>query len=493
MGSEHYTDGQVLSLVMEEDNAAASTTQKGIVVAGEYNSTAPTYTSGDITVLQTDANGYLHVVTESDIQIGAIEIKNADTEDRASITDANTARTTATHVLAVQNIDAEGHVPDWSDLDDIRVATEKIDDLQGALKSVDTDELITRITDSAGAEINPAKEDGNLATIAGDTTSLDTKEGTTGEAADVDGTRAGQLRYIGEANESSRALLATIDADTSTIAGDTTSIDGKITACNTGAVVVSSGAITETNSGDIKTAVEKIDDLQGALKSVDTDELISRITDSAGTEINPAKEDGNLATIAGDTTSLDTKEGTTGEAAAVDGTRAAQLRYAGSKIEDARALLATIDADTSTLQTSGGGGYIRQDSTATIAKETGGNLASVKTNTDPLGSGATPFFDSDGDNSAQALKAGAGVLYKLHVINSNSADAYVQLFNVAAGSVTVGSTTPNYVVFVPSEGAVIEDFGIGLAFGTAITYACTTTATGNGDPTTGLTVSAGYI
>jgi len=47
----------------------------------------------------------------------------------------------------------------------------------------------------------------------------------------------------------------------------------------------------------LQTALEKIDDLQGALKSVDTDELISRITDSAGTEINPAKEDGNLASI----------------------------------------------------------------------------------------------------------------------------------------------------------------------------------------------------
>ena len=71
-----------------------------------------------------------------------------------------------------------------------------------------------------------------MATIAGDTTSLDTKItacNTTGLA-----TEAGNL---------------------ATIAGDTTSIDGKITACNTGAVVVSSGAITETNSSAISTAV----------------------------------------------------------------------------------------------------------------------------------------------------------------------------------------------------------------------------------------------
>ena len=44
----------------------------------------------------------------------------------------------------------------------------------------------------------------------------------------------------------------------STIAGDTTSLDTKITTCDTGAVVVASGAITETNSGAIATSVGKI-------------------------------------------------------------------------------------------------------------------------------------------------------------------------------------------------------------------------------------------
>lgn len=53
----------------------------------------------------------------------------------------------------------------------------------------------------------------------------------------------------------------------------------------------------DTNLSAIKTAIELLDDLQGALKSIDTDELITRITDSAGAEINPAKEDGNLASL----------------------------------------------------------------------------------------------------------------------------------------------------------------------------------------------------
>jgi len=107
--------------------------------------------------------------------------------------------------------------------------------------------------------------------------------------------------------------------------------------------------------------------------------------------------------------------------------------------------------------------------------------------------GMSPFFDSDGDNSAQEIKATSGNLYKLHVYNPNTAAAFVQLFNTASGSVTVGTTTPVYVLYVPPEGAVIEDFDTPLTFNTAITYACTTTATGNGDPTTGLTVSGGFV
>lgn len=58
--------------------------------------------------------------------------------------------------------------------------------------------------------------------------------------------------------------------------------------------------------------------------------------------------------------------------------------------------LATVKTNTDPLVTSGGGGFVRQDSTATIAKESGGNLASVKTNTDTfVASGAGGFVRQD--------------------------------------------------------------------------------------------------
>lgn len=49
-------------------------------------------------------------IDASDLQIGAIELKDAGTEARANVLAANTARTTGTVVLAVQHVDAAGAV-----------------------------------------------------------------------------------------------------------------------------------------------------------------------------------------------------------------------------------------------------------------------------------------------------------------------------------------------------------------------------------------------
>ena len=110
----------------------------------------------------------------------------------------------------------------------------------------------------------------------------------------------------------------------------------------------------------------------------------------------------------------------------------------------------------------------------------------------------TPHLATDGYNTAQASKADPGTLYYLHVVNSNTADAYLQLFDAATGDVTVGTTTPVLTLLIPggdgtNSGALDRAFNEApINFETAITYACTTTPTGSGDPTTGLTVNATY-
>lgn len=110
---------------------------------------------------------------------------------------------------------------------------------------------------------------------------------------------------------------------------------------------------------------------------------------------------------------------------------------------------------------------------------------------------AKKFWDSDGDNTAQAMKTSGGRIHYLHILNSNTAQAFLQLFDAPAASVTVGTTTPVLTFLIPAgtastDSAFEQVFSVPIDFSTAITYACTTTRTGNGDPTAGLGVNALY-
>lgn len=109
------------------------------------------------------------------------------------------------------------------------------------------------------------------------------------------------------------------------------------------------------------------------------------------------------------------------------------------------------------------------------------------------------LFDADGDNTAQAVKTRPGDIYFIEASNPNVVDAFLHLFDLAVAGVTVGVTTPKLSLLVPAgssssvRGGVDKFFNPPIGFGTAITYACTTTPTGADDPSTGLTVNIGYI
>src|SRR3990167_8115950 len=100
--------------------------------------------------------------------------------------------------------------------------------------------------------------------------------------------------------------------------------------------------------------------------------------------------------------------------------------------------------------------------------------------------GATTYFDADGDNTAQAVKTAGGNVYAVEISNINTTDAFLQLFDLATGNVTVGTTTPKLSLFIPAgdgtkRGASDKVFDVPISFSVAITYACTTTPTGNTD------------
>lgn len=118
----------------------------------------------------------------------------------------------------------------------------------------------------------------------------------------------------------------------------------------------------------------------------------------------------------------------------------------------------------------------------------------MSTYTIPLSNpvGTAVFVDTASTNVAVAVFAGAGTVYQVDIDNSNNSGAvYVKLWNVASGSVTVGTTAPNAQFRCPGGERKTFTYGPdGVAFSTAITLATTTDAgtAGNSAPSQNVTV-----
>lgn len=90
-------------------------------------------------------------------------------------------------------------------------------------------------------------------------------------------------------------------------------------------------------------------------------------------------------------------------------------------------------------------------------------------------------------NTAAAVKAAAGQSGGYAFYNPNATVAYVQVFNTASGSVTLGTTAPLYSIPVPPTATVNVEFANGIAHSAAISIAATTTPTGPAAPSAALT------
>ena len=89
-------------------------------------------------------------------------------------------------------------------------------------------------------------------------------------------------------------------------------------------------------------------------------------------------------------------------------------------------------------------------------------------------------YVSDGTAAdLEAIKASAGVVYGVIAVNTAATDAFLHLYNVASGSVTVGTTTPHITVPLLADGGASFPVPIGAIFDTAISSAITTTVGGS--------------
>lgn len=134
----------------------------------------------------------------------------------------------------------------------------------------------------------------------------------------------------------------------------------------------------------------------------------------------------------------------------------------------------------------------------TVEQGNSGSTAWKVTQTPATSGGWSTFMATSGDsstaltNSAQSVKATAGQLGGWYIYNPNTSATYVIIYNVASGSVTVGTTNPKLVLCIPASSAANLEIVNGIAFDTAISVAATTTGGGNTAPTTALEANFWY-
>lgn len=115
--------------------------------------------------------------------------------------------------------------------------------------------------------------------------------------------------------------------------------------------------------------------------------------------------------------------------------------------------------------------------------------------------GCSTFMASASDgstilqNTAQAIKASAGVLRGGYFHNHESAITYLHFYNTAAASVTVGTTNPLFTLPLPASAAgVLALPSDGVKFTNAGWSCAATTAAGtNANPSTGVSLVAWYL
>ncbi len=105
------------------------------------------------------------------------------------------------------------------------------------------------------------------------------------------------------------------------------------------------------------------------------------------------------------------------------------------------------------------------------------------------------FQDTVSANAAVVVKAGAGILYVIHVDNSLcAAPSFVKLWDLAA-AVIVGTTVPDWVIKVPASfkgNVLIATAGMAFALGLQVATVTVGGTTGVAPPASAVVVSIAY-
>lgn len=103
-----------------------------------------------------------------------------------------------------------------------------------------------------------------------------------------------------------------------------------------------------------------------------------------------------------------------------------------------------------------------------------------------------PFLANGLSTTVKTVKASAGELGAYHCLNPNASAVYIQIFDAASGSITLGTTVPKLSLGLPAAAAGNVEWANGINFATAINVAATTTAAGSTAPGTAVDCNFGF-
>lgn len=353
-----------------------------------------------------------------------------------------------------------------------------------------------------------------VAVTAGTGTNIDTR---------TEATNGNHRQVVVLGDPSTNAGVAPVDATAGLKVDLGTDNDVTVTGTVTANLSATDNAVLDDIAADtesIKTAVETIDNaISGSEMQVDVVAALPAGTNNIGDVdiASIAAGDNNIGNVDVVTVPAD-PFGANADAAATAGSTGsiqAKLRLITSQLDSIKTAVETIDNTV-------GGSELQVDIVAALPAGTNaiGKLAansgvdigdvdvtSISAGTNLIGDvdiqprttgGWSVGNFTSGDtftaltNTAQVIKGSAGKFGGYYIYNPNSSATYVLVYDVAAASVTVGTTTPKLVFCIPATAGANLELLAGVPFGTAMSIAATTTGGGNTAPSTALEVMIFY-
>lgn len=448
-------------------STASGTTGTGLLGSGilaQYNSSAPTVSTGNYNVLQLDSSANLKV------NIAAGNLTSTDASDGSLGTSAPTKASLIAGEDASSNLQAAGVV------------------VAGTANSTGNSILTASSTFSATwsastATTTTATDAGNYAWVSVQVSAY--SSGTITFQCSNDNTNwyNTTLNQTNVSNGSPTTSGGAADIWTGplsgryfrlNITGGTVSNSGTITFFSTprsSQVVGGNGIQIQTNA-TTGSAVPTNAFYMGL------DGSSGNLTGAWGLPQSGDATTGSGALVTGNLIYNGTTWDRTREAGAASGTAGTGLLGAG--------ILGQYNSSAPTVS-SGNYNVLQLDSSANVKVNV---AAALPAGTNTIGNTVSVPATSGGLSSASgsigatvtAIKASAGQVYGWYFYNNNTTQSYVQFFNAATGSVTLGTTAPLYSLAIPANGGSNAFPPQGIAHSAAITIAITTTRSGSTGP-----------